>query len=66
MKMYELMTVPTLLYGSEIWVPIQNDLNKIELAEIKVLGIVKGSTVLHKINNEEIRKELEIELKKNE
>ena len=53
--MYTVMAVPTLLYGSQTGVPTQRDLNKIHYIEMRFYRIVKGSTVLDIIKNEDIR-----------
>ena len=42
MKTYKVMAAPIILYGSETWVPKQKEINKIQSAEMKFLGIVKG------------------------
>ena len=36
------MAAPTIMYGSEIWAPVQKDLNKIQSAETKFLRNMKG------------------------
>ena len=52
--------LPSLLYGSEIWVTTKRDMTRLEAAEMRVLRSVKGYTRLDKIRREVIRKELEI------
>ena len=54
------MAVPTLLYGSEIWTLGSKDLSRIQAAEMKFLRSIKGCTILDKIRNEDIRRELKI------
>ena len=41
MKMYKVIETPTLLYGSETWVPSQKFINKMPSVEIKFLKGVK-------------------------
>ena len=52
------MAVPTLLHGSEIWTLGSKDLSRIQAAEMKFLRSVKGCTILDKVRNENIRREL--------
>lgn len=40
LKFYKLMATPTLLYGSETWIPKNQDLNRIQTAKIKFLRAV--------------------------
>ena len=61
MKFYKVMALPTLLYGSETWVPTQKLNSKIQAAEMKFLRSVKGCTRMDKIRNDAIREELNIE-----
>ena len=58
MKMYKVIVAPRLLYGNKTWMGIRKYLNKIQSSEIKFLRSVKGCSILDKIKNEEIRKEL--------
>jgi len=60
MKVYKVVARPTLLYGSETWVPTKRDMTRLEAAEMRFLRSVKGYTRLDKIRSEVIRKELEI------
>ena len=57
MKIYKVVTRPSLLYVSETWV---RDLTRLEAVEVCFLRSVKGYTRLDKIRSEIIRKELEI------
>jgi len=57
MKIYKVVTRPSLLYGSETWV---RDLTRLEAVEVCFLRSVKGYTRLDKIRSEIIRRELEI------
>ena len=57
MKIYKVVTRPSLLYGSETWV---RDLTRLEAVEVCFLRNVKGYTRLDKIRSENIRRELEI------
>ena len=58
MKIYKTMISPILLYGSETWIQTQKYINKIQTAEMKFLRSIKGCSILGKIKNWEIRKEL--------
>ena len=60
MKLYKVVARPTLLYGSETWLTTKRDMTRLEAAEMRFLGIVKGYTRMDKIESEIIRKELEI------
>ena len=60
LKFYKVMEVSTLLYGSEIWTLVSKNLTRIQAAEMKFLSSVKGCPILHKVRNEDIRKELKI------
>ena len=54
------MAVPTLLYGSEIWTLGSKDMSRIQAAEMKFLRSIKSCTILDKIRNEDIPRELKI------
>ena len=58
------MAVLTLLYDSEIWTLGSKDLRRIQAAEMKFLKSIKGCTILDKVRNEDIRKELNIFVKR--
>jgi len=60
MKLYKVVARSTLLYSSETWVTTKRDMTRLEAAEMRFLGSVKGYTRLDKIRSEVIRKELEI------
>lgn len=47
------MTVRTLLYGCETWVPTQRDVSRIQAEEMRFLGRVKGCTKTDRFRNEE-------------
>jgi hypothetical protein len=57
-KLYKIMAVPTLLYGSEAWTTRRADFQKIQTSEMKFLRAVGGCNLLDKKRSEEIRKEL--------
>lgn len=59
MKFYKTMAVPTLLYGSEVWVSSNSTKRKIQSAEMYFLRRTKGCTLMDKVKNEEIRTELQ-------
>ena len=60
MKFYKIVSRPTLLYGSETWVTTKWDITRLEAADLRFLGSVKGYTSLDKIRSKIITKELEI------
>jgi hypothetical protein len=60
MKFYKVVARPTLLHLSETWVTTKRDMTRVEAAEMHFLSSVKGYTILDKIRNEGVRKELEI------
>ena len=55
MKFYEVVAKPSLLYGSETWVPTKRDMSRLEAAEMRFLRSVTGYTRLDKIRSEDIR-----------
>ena len=57
-KCYKYVARPTLLYGSETWVTAKRVMSRLEAAEMRFLGSVKGCTRLDKMRGEFIRKEL--------
>jgi hypothetical protein len=57
LKFYKTMTVPTLMYASEIWVPTKKVQTRIQSTEINFLRKTKGCTKLDHITNEMIRTE---------
>ncbi|KAK9877518.1 hypothetical protein WA026_018626 [Henosepilachna vigintioctopunctata] len=59
-KLYKVMATPTLLYGSETWTLNTRDLSRIQAAEMRYLRSVKGCTLLDRIRNDDIRRELKI------
>jgi hypothetical protein len=52
LKLYKIMAVPVLLYGSETWTLRKRDWSRIQAAEMKYLRTVKGCTRLDQIRNE--------------
>jgi hypothetical protein len=48
MKFYKVVARPTLLYGSEIWVTMTQDMTCLEAAEMRFLRSVRGYTRLDK------------------
>ena len=55
-----MMTIPTVMYGSETWVNKTNIRNKIETSEMKFLRFVKGCTLRDQIRSSDIRQDLNI------
>ena len=49
LKFYRIMTVLTLLYGSQTWTLGTQDLNRIKATEMCCLRFIKSCTVLDKI-----------------
>jgi hypothetical protein len=60
MKFYEVVAIPTQLYGSETWVTAKRGMTGLEAAEMRFLRSVKGCTRLDKVRREVMRKEPEI------
>ena len=59
-KFHKVVARPKLLYGSETWVTTKREKTRLEAAEMRFLGSVKGYKRIDKIRSEIIRKELEI------
>jgi len=57
MKFYKVVARPTLLYGSETWVTMKQDMTCLEAAEMRFIRSVKPYTRLDKIRSEVMRKE---------
>ena len=55
----EVVAIPTMPYGSEIWATTKRDMTRLEAAGMRLLRRVKRYTRLHKIRSEITRKELE-------
>jgi hypothetical protein len=55
MKFYNVVTRPTLLYGSETWVTTKGDMIRLEAAEMRFLRSVKAYTRLDTIRSEVTR-----------
>lgn len=60
LKFYKVMSVPSLLYGSETWVMKKRDASRLQTNEMKFLRSVAGYRKIEHKRNEEIREELEI------
>ena len=59
-KFYKTMVIPVLLYGSKVQVTTKKYKAEFKGSELKFLRETKGTTVLDDINNETIRKELDV------
>jgi hypothetical protein len=60
LKLYKTLAIPTILYGSEIWTPIQCDKNRLLTAGIKYLRRTAGYTLLDHKRKEELLEELHV------
>ncbi|KAJ4426453.1 hypothetical protein ANN_27267 [Periplaneta americana] len=60
LKFYKVISVPSLLYGSETWVMKKKDASRLQTNEMKFLRSVAGYRKIEHKRNEEIREELEI------
>lgn len=60
LKMYKVMAVPVLLYGSESWVLTRKKSSNIQASEMRFLRAVKGCSLLDQLRNENIRNDLNI------
>ena len=54
------MAVPVALYGSEKWVLLQRDIRKVTSAELKFLRLVKVCMLRERINNAQVKRELQV------
>ena len=59
-KLYKIAARPTLPYGSETWVTTKREDSRITAAEMRFFRGVKGYRRLDKIENSQIREELQI------
>lgn len=60
-SVYKAVYRPILTYGCESWTLTNQIKSKVQAAEMKYLRAVKGVTRLHRIRNEDIREELQVE-----
>jgi hypothetical protein len=60
LKIYNILVLPTLLYGSEIWTLTASHRRRIEAAEMKLLRSLAGYTLSGHQTNDSIRHELQI------
>lgn len=60
LKLHNVISKPTLLYGSETWVLRAADKRRIETAEMRFLRPLLGLSLRDQIKSEEIRKQLKI------
>ncbi|KAJ4427524.1 hypothetical protein ANN_25172 [Periplaneta americana] len=60
-KLYKTLALPTLLYGSEIWVLKQRDISRLRADEMKYLRRTAGYTLLHHKRNDNILQELNMQ-----
>ena len=56
--MYNVVVVPTIVYGCEVWVWKERDKSRVQEMEMKVLKGVARVTRLDCVRNEEIRTEV--------
>lgn len=61
LKFYNIMAIPTLLYGSECWTLTQQLKQRLEAAEMRFLRAVAGYRLIDQRRSEDIRRELQIE-----
>ena len=61
LRVYNVVVVPTLVYGCEAWVLKERDKSRVQAMKMKVLRGVVGVTRLDCVRNEEIRKGLKQE-----
>jgi len=60
LKIYNILIVPTFLYGSENWTLTASQRRRIEVAEMKLLKHLSGYTIHDHKTNDFIRRELKI------
>lgn len=58
LHIFKAVYLPTLLYGSESWVPLDRHMSRIQAAEMKYLRRMAGRTRRDRIRNEKIRQDL--------
>lgn len=60
LKFYKVLAIPTLVYGSEVWVIGKKEEQSITTAEMRFLRSVKGCTRRDMFSNADIRNELQV------
>lgn len=60
-KFYKVMSIPTCLYGSEVWTMTNKDISRLQAAEMRFLRAVAGYSLLDRQRNTQIRNELNVE-----
>ncbi|XP_067138864.1 uncharacterized protein [Centruroides vittatus] len=58
LKLYKTLAIPTLLYGSKIWVLKKKDIKRLQAAEMRFMRRTAGYTLLDHRRNEDILEEL--------
>ena len=59
-KMYEVIVVPSMIYGSETWNMSASDRARLEVVEMKCLRGICGLTRLERVRNVDIRTRCEL------
>ena len=54
-RLFRTLILPVLLYGSEYWTILQDDMKKLEVFQMRCLRRILGVTLLHRIRNSIIR-----------
>ena len=58
-SLYEAVIVPTALYGAEAWGMRSAKSRKVNVLQMKCLGSLVGVSLMDRVRNEEVRRELE-------
>jgi hypothetical protein len=58
LKVYNILTILSLLYGCEIWTLKQRDIRRLKSAEMKCMRCTAGYGLLHHRSNEEVLEEV--------
>ena len=53
-KVYKTVVRPAMLYGAQTWVVMKAQERKLDVAEMRMLRLMRGATKLDRIGNEEI------------
>lgn len=55
LTLHKVMTVPTLMYGNDIWTLVRKDVSQIHASEMKFARAVKGCCLRNRFRNVGIR-----------
>ncbi len=55
-RLYEVVVVPTALYGAEMWNVRESERNSLDVFEMRCLRSMVGVTRIDRVRNEEVRR----------